>query len=62
MFRLNNEEETFNISRTMKQIGEVRMVSFISYRVEILSKVQIDERLGFEALAAVIMNFDSDVI
>ena len=35
------------------------MVSAISYRVEKSSKVQIEECLGVEALAAVIMNFDS---
>ena len=36
------------------------MVSAISYRVESTSEVQIDERLGVEALAAVIMNLESD--
>ncbi|TMW95515.1 hypothetical protein EJD97_008725 [Solanum chilense] len=44
-FRLNNEEETFNICR-----------------VESVSEVQIEEVLVVEALAAVIMNFDSDGI
>ena len=34
----------------------------ISYRVEKSSEVKIEERLGVEALAAVIMNFDSDCI
>ena len=38
------------------------MVSVISYKVEKLSKVQIEERVCVEALAAVIINFDSDCI
>ena len=58
-FRLNNEEVTLNIYRSMRQSGEIQSVSAISYRVEKSSEVQIEERLGVEALAAVIMNFDS---
>ncbi|MCQ8077603.1 hypothetical protein NP267_23975, partial [Salmonella enterica] len=61
-FRLNNEEATFNICRSMKQNGELQTVSAITYRLESGSEVQIEERLGVEALAAVIMNFDSDGI
>ena len=61
-FRFNNEEVTFNIFRSMSQSGELPSVSIISYRVEKSSEVQIEERLGVEALAAVIMNFDSDYI
>ena len=61
-FRLNNEEVTFNIFRSMRKSGELQSVSTISYRVEESSEVQIEERLGVEALAAVIMNFDSDDI
>ena len=38
------------------------MVSAISYRVEKSLEVQIEERLGVEALVAVIMNFNSDCI
>ena len=38
------------------------MVSAISYRVESVSERQIVERLGVEALAVVIMNFDCDGI
>ncbi|XP_015074061.1 uncharacterized protein LOC107018167 [Solanum pennellii] len=60
--RLNNEEETFNISRSMKKSGELQMVYTISYRVKSTSEVQIKECLGVEALAAVIMNFKSDSI
>ena len=35
------------------------MVSSISYGVENTSEVQIEEHLGVEALAVVIMNFES---
>ncbi|KAK4724204.1 hypothetical protein R3W88_026983 [Solanum pinnatisectum] len=38
-FRLNNEEETFNICRSMKQSSELQMVSAITYRVESGSEV-----------------------
>uniref|UniRef100_M1E0U2 Integrase core domain containing protein n=1 Tax=Solanum tuberosum TaxID=4113 RepID=M1E0U2_SOLTU len=46
----------------MKQSGELQTVSTIIYRVESGVEVQIEERLGVEALAAVMMNFDSDGI
>ena len=61
-FRLNNEEVTFNIFRSMRKSGELQPVSAISYKVEESSEVQIEERLGVEALEAMIMNFDSDGI
>ena len=61
-FRLNDDEETFNIYRSMKQSGELQMVPTISFRVESKSNVQIKECLDVEALAAVIMNFESDGI
>ncbi|KAH0678939.1 hypothetical protein KY284_020024 [Solanum tuberosum] len=61
-FRLNNEEATFNICRSMKQSGELQIVSTIIYRVKSGTEVQIEERLGVEALVAVMMNFDSDSI
>ena len=61
-FRLNNEEVTFNVCRSMRQSGEIQSLSSISCKVEKSSKVQIEERLCVEALAAVIMNFDSDFI
>lgn len=38
------------------------MVSAITYRVESVPEVQIEERLRVEALAAVHMNFNSDGI
>ena len=46
----------------MRQSGDIQSVSAISYRVEKSSEVQIEERLRVEALAAVILNFDSDCI
>ena len=61
-FRLNNEELTFKICRSMRQSGELKTIFAISYRVESTYKVQIKERLGVEALAAVLMNFESDGI
>ena len=61
-FRLNNEEVTFNICRSMRQSGELQLVSAISYNMGETSETQIEERLGVEALSAVIMNFDSDCI
>ena len=61
-FRLNNEEVTFNICRSMRQSGELQSVSSISYNIGETSETPIEEHLGVEALAAVIMNFDSDCI
>uniref|UniRef100_M1DLA3 Late blight resistance protein n=1 Tax=Solanum tuberosum TaxID=4113 RepID=M1DLA3_SOLTU len=46
--------------RSMKQSGELQTVSALTYRVESETEVQIEERLGVEALAAAMMNFDSD--
>ncbi|XP_069152682.1 uncharacterized protein [Solanum lycopersicum] len=56
-FWLNSEEVTFNICRSRKQSGELQSVFSITYRVENSSEVQIEEHLGVEALAAVVMNF-----
>ena len=61
-FQLNNEEVTFNICRFIRQSGEIQMVSFITYRVEKSSQVQIEECLGLEALLAAIMNLYCDCI
>ena len=61
-FRLNNEEVIFNICRSMSQSGELQSASTISYNMGETFETQIEERLGVEALAAVIMNFDSDCI
>ena len=61
-FWLNNEEVTFNICRSMRQSGELQSVSAISYNVGESSETQIEERLGVQALAAVIINFDNDCI
>ena len=61
-FRLNSEEVTFNICRSMRQSGELQSASPISYNMGETFETQIEERLGVEALATVIMNFDSDCI
>ncbi|KAK4713604.1 hypothetical protein R3W88_019511 [Solanum pinnatisectum] len=61
-FKLNNEEATFNICRSIKQSSERQSVLVITYRVESVSEVQVEERLGVEALAVVMMHFDSDGI
>ena len=47
---------------SMRQTGELQSISAISDKVESSSEVQIEERLGVVALAAVIMNFESDGI
>ena len=46
----------------MRQSGELQSVSAIPYNMGETSETQIEERLGVEALAAVIMNFDNDCI
>ena len=46
----------------MRLSGELQSISIISNKVEKSFEVQIEEFLGVEALAAVIMNFDSDCI
>ena len=61
-FRLNNEEVTFNICRSMRHSGELQSLSDISYNMGETSETQIEECIGVEALAAVIMNFDNDCI
>ena len=61
-YMLNNKEATLNIFRSMKKSGELQMVYIISYRVESIFEAQIEEYLGAETLAALIMNFSSDCI
>ena len=46
----------------MKKSGELQNVFAISYMVESTFEIQIEKRIGVEALAAVIMNFESDGI
>ena len=46
----------------MRQSGELQSVSVISYKVESMSEIQIEELLGVDELEAVIMNFESDCI
>ena len=45
-FWLNNEQATFNIFRSMRQSGELQLVSVISYKIESSSEVQIEHRFG----------------
>ena len=59
-FRLKNEEASFNICRSIKKSGELQTVSVVSYKVESISEVQIEERLEVYALMAVIINLESD--
>lgn len=61
-FMINNEETTFDICRFMKQSGELQFVYAITFRSESALKVQIEEILGVEALAGLIMNFENDFI
>lgn len=44
----------------MKKSGELKTVSSISYKVDSVSKLKMEERLGVSALAMLIINFDSD--
>ena len=46
----------------MKNSGELQSVSAISYRVEGMFEVPIEECLGVEALVEMIMNFERDDI
>lgn len=62
MFRIINEETTFDICRSKKEGGEVESLSAISYRVNSVSEVNIEERLGVEYVGAVMMNYESDGI
>ncbi|XP_049394609.1 uncharacterized protein LOC125858867 [Solanum stenotomum] len=61
-FRLNNKDATFNISRSMKQSSELKSVSMVTHIVESGSKVPIEERLGVDPLAVVMMNFEGDSV
>nr|ABI34335.1 Integrase core domain containing protein [Solanum demissum] len=61
-FRLNIEEINFNICRSMKQGSELQSVSVVNHIEEGGSTVPIEERLGVDALEAVLMNFESDGI
>ena len=46
----------------MRQSGQLQPVYVISYNMGETSETQIEKCLGVKALAAVIMNFDSDCI
>uniref|UniRef100_M1D9P3 Integrase core domain containing protein n=1 Tax=Solanum tuberosum TaxID=4113 RepID=M1D9P3_SOLTU len=60
--RLVKKTEEGKYRRSMKQSSELQSVYAITYRFESRSEVQIEERLGVEALAAVMMNFESNGI
>uniref|UniRef100_M1E034 Integrase core domain containing protein n=1 Tax=Solanum tuberosum TaxID=4113 RepID=M1E034_SOLTU len=61
-FRLNNEEVTFNICRSMKKGSDLKSISVVNHTEEHGSDVSIEERSGVDALSAVIMNFEGDGI
>ena len=46
----------------MRQSGKLQSVSAISYKIGKSFETQIEERLGVEALAVVILNFNNDCI
>lgn len=47
-FRLNNEEITFNICRSMKHKSDIKSVLVIIHKVEQESEVSVEERLGVD--------------
>ena len=61
-FRLNNEESTFDICRSMKDNVEVQSIFAITYRVDNMFEVQIEEKLAVESLAAIMINFENNGI
>lgn len=61
-FQLNNEEVTFNICKLMKHQSDFNLVFIVNYIVEEKLEVSIEGKLGVEALAVVIMNFDGEGI
>ncbi|KAH0737555.1 hypothetical protein KY290_036260 [Solanum tuberosum] len=54
--RLNNEEITFNICRSMKQENDLKVISMVNHIMQQDSEVSIEERLVVDALATVMMN------
>ncbi|XP_015161612.1 uncharacterized protein [Solanum tuberosum] len=60
-FWLNNKEVTFNNCRSMKHESDLKLVSVVNHTVEQESEVAIEERLGVEALAAVLPSYLRDV-
>lgn len=51
-FKLNNEEITFNIYRSMKKESDLKVVNIVNHVVECGYEVSIKERLGVDALVA----------
>lgn len=61
-FRLNDEHVTFNVCQWMRLLKDMQVVSVIDTMEKNTLTVPIKERHRVEALAAMIMNFDSDGI
>lgn len=61
-FRLNEEEVSFDVCRSMKQQKEVSVVSIINVTYEDDQEVLIEEIFVVETLVAVLMNFNSERI
>ncbi|XP_060183298.1 uncharacterized protein LOC132613292 [Lycium barbarum] len=58
-FQMNNEEITFHICKSMKQLTNMSVVSFIDTIDEVVETVIAHESVG-EVLAAVLMNYDGE--
>ncbi|KAK4707421.1 hypothetical protein R3W88_033022 [Solanum pinnatisectum] len=61
-FRLNSEEVTFNICRSIKQESDLKSMSVVNHIMDRGSDVSIEVRLGVDALTVVMMNFEGDDI
>lgn len=49
---------TFNICKFIKHQSDLKSVSMVNYTIEVDPKVFIEQFLGVERLAAMILNFD----
>lgn len=61
-FRLNKEDVTSNICQMMKHQSDVKVVSLMDLISEEQYDLPIEERLEVDELAAMIMNFDVELI
>lgn len=61
---MNDEKVIFNVCMTMQQLDDIRVVLVIDVLDNdvVVEYIPIEERLGFKALAIVIMIFQSDGI
>ncbi|XP_015158484.1 uncharacterized protein [Solanum tuberosum] len=59
---IENKEVTFNICRSMKKESDLKSVLVVNHIVERGFEVSIEERLGVDALATVMINFEGDGI